>query len=59
MFEIPAWLLAWFYGITGNYAIAIALIAVVVMARSVSRRPCTEASPMAPTLPMMARESGG
>ncbi len=32
MFEIPAWVLAWFYGITGNYAIAIALIAVVVMA---------------------------
>ena len=32
MFEIPAWLLAWFYGITHNYAIAIALIAVVVMA---------------------------
>ena len=31
MFEIPAWLLAWFYGFTHNYAIAIALIAVVVM----------------------------
>ena len=31
MFELPAWLLAWFYGVTGNYAIAIALIAVVVM----------------------------
>src|SRR3954463_5362701 len=31
MFELPAWLLAWFYGITHNYAIAIALIAVVVM----------------------------
>ena len=31
MFEIPAALLAWFYGVTGNYAIAIALIAVVVM----------------------------
>jgi YidC/Oxa1 family membrane protein insertase len=31
MFEIPASLLAWFYGVTGNYAIAIALIAVVVM----------------------------
>ena len=32
MFEIPAGLLAWFYGITDNYTIAIALIAVVVMA---------------------------
>ena len=31
MFELPAWLLAWFYGFTHNYAIAIALIAVVVM----------------------------
>ena len=31
MFELPAWLLAWFYSITHNYAIAIALIAVVVM----------------------------
>ncbi len=31
MFEIPAWLLSWFYGITHNYAAAIALIAVVVM----------------------------
>jgi YidC/Oxa1 family membrane protein insertase len=31
MFEIPAALLAWFYGLTHNYAIAIALIAVVVM----------------------------
>ena len=31
MFELPAWLLAWFYGVTHNYAIAIALIAVVVM----------------------------
>ena len=31
MFEVPAWLLAWFYGITHNYAVAIALIAVVVM----------------------------
>ena len=31
MFELPAWLLAWFYGITHNYAISIALIAVVVM----------------------------
>ena len=32
MFELPAWLLAWFYGVTHNYALAIALIAVVVMA---------------------------
>jgi YidC/Oxa1 family membrane protein insertase len=32
MFEIPAALLAWFYGVTHNYAISIALIAVVVMA---------------------------
>jgi YidC/Oxa1 family membrane protein insertase len=31
MFELPAALLAWFYGLTHNYAIAIALIAVVVM----------------------------
>ena len=31
MFELPAWLLAWFYGLTHNYAISIALIAVVVM----------------------------
>ena len=31
MFEIPAWLLAWFYSVTHNYAIAISLIAVVVM----------------------------
>ncbi|MET0146878.1 MAG: membrane protein insertase YidC [Ilumatobacteraceae bacterium] len=31
MFEIPAWLLSWFYGITHNYAASIALIAVVVM----------------------------
>jgi YidC/Oxa1 family membrane protein insertase len=31
MFEIPALLLAWFYGLVNNYAIAIALIAVVVM----------------------------
>ena len=31
MFELPASLLAWFYGVIGNYAIAIALIAVVVM----------------------------
>ena len=32
MFEIPAALLAWFYGLTHNYIISIALIAVVVMA---------------------------
>ena len=32
MFEIPAALLAWFYSVTHNYAISIALIAVVVMA---------------------------
>src|SRR5215216_6635417 len=31
MFEIPAWLLAWFYGLTSSYAGSIALIAVVVM----------------------------
>ena len=31
MFEIPALLLAWFYSLVSNYAIAIALIAVVVM----------------------------
>jgi YidC/Oxa1 family membrane protein insertase len=31
MFEIPALLLAWFYSLISNYAIAIALIAVVVM----------------------------
>ena len=31
MFEIPAWLLAWFYSFTHNYALAICLIAVVVM----------------------------
>src|SRR5918994_3171119 len=31
MFEIPASLLAWFYSLVNNYAIAIALIAVVVM----------------------------
>jgi YidC/Oxa1 family membrane protein insertase len=31
MFELPAWLLSWFYSITHNYALAIALIAVVVM----------------------------
>ena len=32
MFELPAWLLAWFYSLTSSYALAIALIAVVVMA---------------------------
>jgi len=32
MFEIPAALLSWFYGITNGYTTAIALIAVVVMA---------------------------
>src|SRR5829696_6922913 len=32
LFEIPAGLLSWFYGLTHNYAIAISLIAVVVMA---------------------------
>jgi YidC/Oxa1 family membrane protein insertase len=32
MFEIPAALLSWFYGITGEYVSAIALIAAVVMA---------------------------
>lgn len=32
MFEIPAGLLAWFYALTHNYTISIALIAVVVMA---------------------------
>lgn len=32
MFEIPAGLLSWFYGLTTNYALAIALIAVVLMA---------------------------
>ena len=31
VFEIPAWVLAWFYSFTTNYAIAIALIAVLVM----------------------------
>ncbi len=31
MFELPAWLLSWFYGVTHNYALSIALIAVVVM----------------------------
>ena len=32
MFEIPAGLLAWFYSLTNDYIIAIALIAAVVMA---------------------------
>ena len=32
MFEIPAALLSWFYGLTSSYIIAIAMIAVVVMA---------------------------
>ena len=32
MFEIPAALLSWFYGLTNSYMVAIALIAVVVMA---------------------------
>lgn len=32
MFEIPAWLLSWFYSVTDSYGVAIALIAVVVMA---------------------------
>lgn len=32
MFEIPAGLLAWFFSLTHNYVISIALIAVVVMA---------------------------
>ena len=32
MFEIPAALLSWFYGLTDSYIVAIALIAVVVMA---------------------------
>src|SRR4051812_25528265 len=31
MFELPAWLLAWLYGITHNYVLAIALVAFVVM----------------------------
>ena len=31
MFEIPAALLSWFYGITNGYTTAIALMAVVVM----------------------------
>lgn len=32
MFEIPAGLLSWFYGLTNSYVAAIALIAIVVMA---------------------------
>ena len=32
MFEIPAGLLSWLYGLTDDYIISIALIAVVVMA---------------------------
>jgi YidC/Oxa1 family membrane protein insertase len=31
VFEVPAWVLAWFYSFTHNYAISIALIAVLVM----------------------------
>ena len=31
MFEVPAWLLSWFYSITHNYIASIFLIAVVVM----------------------------
>jgi YidC/Oxa1 family membrane protein insertase len=31
MFELPAWLLSWFYGLTSSYALSIALIAFVVM----------------------------
>ena len=31
VFEVPAYLLSWLYGITNNYAIAIALIAVIIM----------------------------
>jgi YidC/Oxa1 family membrane protein insertase len=31
VFEVPAWLLAWFYSFTDDYAISIGLIAVVVM----------------------------
>ena len=31
MFEIPAWLLSWFYSLTHNYILAIALIAVVAI----------------------------
>lgn len=31
LFEVPAWLLAWLYGLTGSYIVAICLIAVVMM----------------------------
>ena len=31
VFEVPAWVLAWFYSFTSSYAAAIALIAVLVM----------------------------
>lgn len=31
VFDAPAWLLAWFYGLTHSYGVAIGLIAVVVM----------------------------
>jgi YidC/Oxa1 family membrane protein insertase len=31
VFEVPAWVLAWFYSFTSNYAVSIALIAVLVM----------------------------
>jgi YidC/Oxa1 family membrane protein insertase len=31
VFEVPAWLLGWFYSLTGSYVAAISLIAVVVM----------------------------
>jgi YidC/Oxa1 family membrane protein insertase len=31
VFDLPSWLLAWFYGLTHSYAASIALIAVVVM----------------------------
>jgi YidC/Oxa1 family membrane protein insertase len=31
VFEVPAYLLSWLYGITGDYALSIALIAVIVM----------------------------
>src|SRR5215207_6479073 len=31
VFEVPAWLLSWFYSFTNNYALSVGLIAVVVM----------------------------
>jgi YidC/Oxa1 family membrane protein insertase len=31
VFDLPSWLIAWFYGLTHSYAASIALIAVVVM----------------------------